>query len=87
VTQVHPKTLEVVATHKVGTNPYWVASSAACDCMLVSNFGSPTLDVLHEGRTRTRIKVEDSIINVYPSPDGKRLFATSWSHASVKIIE
>lgn len=87
VSEISVKTREVVKTHAVGTQPYWIAMSPDSESILVSNFGSNVLDVIHGDGRRGRIQVDDAIINVYVSPDGKKIFTTNWAHDAVAVIE
>ena len=87
VTVVSTESLEVTETRKVGSNPYFIAVHPISGMIAVSNFGSPYLDAFHANGQHTRIKVAKSVINVYISPDGKRMFTTHWAGNSVSVIE
>ena len=87
VTVVSTESLQVTDTLKVGSKPYFIAVHPISGMVTVSNFGSPYLDAFHPNGQHTRIKVAESVINVYISPDGNRMFTTHWKGSSVSVIE
>jgi YVTN family beta-propeller protein len=79
--------LALQQTLTVGSNPYWVAVHPRDGTVMVSAFGSPHLDVIHPDQKRTQIQVQNALIKLYFSPDGRRLFTTNYNLNQVNVIE
>jgi YVTN family beta-propeller protein len=84
---VGDSSLEVVKTLPVGQNPYWVALHPQGDYFMVSNYGSRHVDVFYKDLKRSRIEVRQSLVKLYFSPDGRRVFTTNYNEHKVGVIE
>lgn len=79
--------LAVQSTLGVGANPYWVALHPKDGTVMISAFGSPHLDVIYPDQKRAQISVQNALVKLFFSPDGRRLFTTNYNLNQVNVIE
>ena len=89
------KSVSVVSTDKwvvektieVGSQPYWIAVHPTDGFLLVSNWGSPFVDVLYPDGKHTQVQVQNSLTKIYFSRDGKRAFTSNFTGNQISVIE
>jgi YVTN family beta-propeller protein len=87
VSVVDTRKLKTVRTYEVGNQPYYVAVDPKQEFIIVSNYGSPHFDIIGADGKRSVVKASESMVNIYMSPDGKRIYTTNFMNARLGIIE